>query len=414
MRLARRLLLSALLAATAATAQAPAAPETRALSSRQYTEDFDAMWRAIDAGDAYLDRGRQGWRRARDAWRPRAAKAATRAQFVAALEGALALLRDDHASLSESTPGSPRRVPAETDLWAAWKDGAATIEAVRTYSDADVAGLHPGQVVTRIGAVPVERAVREVLGAGSTGASERDWALRHALAGPRVGTLRVEVSEGRGLRTHEVERAAARAANGAPLIGRRMGEDRDLGYIRIKAPLTDAALPAQLDGALNYLKDTRALILDLREVGPAGSHDVTRAIIGRFVEAEAPWQVRESRAGARSVDTVAPRGTAYRAPVVVLVDRWTAGEGEALATGMNAAAKARLVGTPMAGLRGELAEVRLPHSGIVVRFPGQRTLHPDGTPRELVRPSVPVNLSAPQGGPGDPILYQALKLLERK
>jgi carboxyl-terminal processing protease len=193
-----------------------------------------------------------------------------------------------------------------------------------------------------------------------------------------------------------------------------MGEDRDLGYIRIKAPLTDPTLPAQFDAALDYLKDTRALILDLREVGPSGSRDAARGIIGRFVEAEAPWQVRETRAGARMVDTVAPRGIAYRAPVVVLVDRWTAGEGEALGMGMNAAAKARLVGTPMAGLRGELAEARLPNSGIRVRFPAQRTFHPDGTPRELLKPSVPVDLAAPQGGPGDPILYQALKLLERK
>lgn len=396
-----------LLAAASAFAQAPAA--------RQYAEDFDTMWRAIDTGYAYFDRGRQGWKRARDAWRPRAAKAATRAEFVAALEGALAQLRDDEVGLSESTPGSPRRIPAETDLWATWKDGAATIETVRTYSDADVAGLRPGHVVTRIGGVPVERVVRDLLGPGSAGtASERDWALRQALAGPRSGVLRVEVNEGRGVRALDVERPAARAANGAPLVGRRMGEDRDLGYIRIKSPLADAALLAQFDGALNYLKDTRALILDLREVGPAGTHEATRALIGRFVEAEAPWQVRETRGGVRTVDTVAPRGTAYRAPVVVLVDRWTAGEGEALAAGLNAAAKARLVGTAMAGLRGELVEARLPHTGIAVRFPAQRTFHPDGTPREQLKPSVTVDLAAPQGGPGDPILYQALKLLERK
>jgi carboxyl-terminal processing protease len=124
--------------------------------------------------------------------------------------------------------------------------------------------------------------------------------------------------------------------------------------------------------------------------------------------------MRETRAGARSTDSVAPRSPAYRAPLVVLVDRWTAGEGEALAMGLAAAAKARLIGTSMAGLRGEAAESRLPHSGIVVRFPAQKTFHPDGTPRELWKPSVPVDLAAPQGGPGDPILYQALKLLERK
>jgi carboxyl-terminal processing protease len=98
----------------------------------------------------------------------------------------------------------------------------------------------------------------------------------------------------------------------------------------------------------------------------------------------------------------------------VLVDRWTSGEAEALAAGMQAAAGARLVGTAMAGMRGELHEARLPHSGLVVRFPGDKALLPDGTPREALRPQVLVDLTAPSGGPGDPILYQALKLLEKR
>jgi carboxyl-terminal processing protease len=99
--------------------------------------------------------------------------------------------------------------------------------------------------------------------------------------------------------------------------------------------------------------------------------------------------------------------------MVVLVDRWTAGEGEALAAGLQAAAGARLVGTRMAGLRGELREVTLPHSRIVVHFPARKTFHVDATPREQLRPEFEVDLAAPSGGPGDPILYQALKLLEK-
>ena len=41
--------------------------------------------------------------------------------------------------------------------------------------------------------------------------------------------------------------------------------------------------------------------------------------------------------------------------------------------------------------------------------------HPNrGVPREQVKPTMPVDLSAPSGGPGDPILYQALKVFERR
>jgi len=40
--------------------------------------------------------------------------------------------------------------------------------------------------------------------------------------------------------------------------------------------------------------------------------------------------------------------------------------------------------------------------------------YPVTSAASLARPHVSVDLSAPSGGPGDPILYQALKLLERR
>ena len=391
------------------------ATPSRAQAAPTYVEDFDFAWRTLDTRYAYREQSRASWKRARDTWRPRAQRARSVAELAAALEGAIAELHDDHISLSEREAGAARRVPAETDIWASWKDGAARVEAVRTFGDADVAGLKPGHVVERIGGAPAERAVRQLLGNhAATTAEARDWALRHALAGPRQGVLRLDVREGNATRALEIERKDHAGANGPPLIGRRMGEERDLGYIRIKHGLADARLVEQFDGALNYLKDTRALILDLREVSGAGNRNVTRAILGRFVTTESPWQLRENSAGTRVADTIAPRGQPFRAPLLVLVDRWTAGEGEALAAGLAAASRARLVGTPMAGLRGELASVKLPRSGMVLHYPAEKVFHVDGTPREALRPHVAIDLAAPQGGPGDPILYQALKILEKR
>lgn len=396
-----------------AFAAIPAAARDSALSPRQLGEDFDAMWRAIDEGYAYFDRGRAAWKRARDAWRPRATRARNRGELVASLEGALAELGDDHVGLSEASRAAPRRLATETDIWARWRDGTAVVEAVRTFGDADVAGLRPGQVITRIQGIDIERAVSERLRGRDVTAASRDRALMQLLAGPRNGAFRLEVRGGN--RPLEIERQDTPAANGQPLVARRMGDERDLGYIRIRNGADGARLVEHFDAALNYLNDTRALILDLRETKGPGTRAATRAILGRFVEAEAPWQMREMRGGPRVTDTVAPRSSpAHRAPLVVLVDRWTSGEAEALAAGLQAAARARLVGTPMAGLRGELRDVRLPHSGLGVAFPGEKTFLPDGTPREALRPQVPVDLAAPSGGPGDPILYRALKLLEKR
>ena len=381
------------------------------LSPRQLGEDFDAMWGAIDRQYAYFDRDRAAWKRASGTWRPRATRARTRGELIASLEGALEMLGDDHVSLSEASPGAPRRLATETDVWARWRDGAAVVEAVRTFGDADVAGLRPGHVIAKIQGVDIERAVAERLRGRPVTAASRDRALMQLLAGPRRGTFRLDV---RGAaRPLQIERLESHAASGPPLVARRMGDERDLGYLRIRNGADGARLVEHFDAALNYLKDTRALIVDVRETPGPGSRAATEAILGRFAAKVAPWQVRAPREGARVTDTVAPRGAPYAAPVLVLVDRWTSGEAEALAAGLRAAGGARLVGTPMAGLRGELREVTLPHSGLVVSFPAERTFLPDGTPREALRPSVPVDLAAPSGGPGDPILYQALKLLEK-
>lgn len=337
--------------------------------------------------------------------------AATRSDFVAALEGAIAELRDDHIRLSERSERSTRRVPYETDIWARWKNGAAYVEAVRPFGDADVAGLRPGLVVSHVDGVPIEQAVRDRLDGGLATPRARDWALRHVLAGPRTGQQRITMVEGGQPRHLVLERTEPRPG-GAPVFGRRMGDDRDIGYLRVRYGVDNSKVVDRFDAVLNYLDDTRALIIDIRDPPGPGEREVTQALLARFATSEVAWQVHEAGPQGHKADVVAPRGKAYRAPVLVLVDHWTAGESEALAAGLRAVAGARVVGTRMAGLRGDLGEVRLPHSGVVMRYPAHRTLLVTGEPREGMVPDVVIDLAAPQGGPGDPILYAALKLLE--
>jgi C-terminal processing protease CtpA/Prc len=117
------------------------------------------------------------------------------------------------------------------------------------------------------------------------------------------------------------------------------------------------------------------------------------------VESEAAWQLRQvAGRGERTRDLVKPGTTRYRGGLVVLVDRWTAGEAEALATGLDGAASAVLVGTPMAGLHGERAGAHAAAQQGRRALPAQRTFHVNGTPRELVRPDVEVDLASPSGG----------------
>ncbi|HEX3097921.1 MAG TPA: S41 family peptidase [Usitatibacter sp.] len=375
---------SALAAACLAALAAPA--NDRDVRARG--EDFDVFWRALDSGYADFARdGRAAWKAARKAWRPRALRATTSRDFVAALEGAVATLHDDAVTLSRRTPDAPRRIPSETDIWASWSGDAARVEGVRTFGDADVAGLRPGDVILRIDGRDTAAAVRALAGEAAT-PEARDVALRRLLAGPRFGVLRLEVRDPRGTRSVSIERAAAGPANGAAILARRVGEDRDIGYLRLRPPPDQGdARPflTQLDAALAALHDTRGLIVDLRETRGPVDRAATQAILARFASA---------------------------GPIVVLVDYWTEGEAEALASGLHEAAHARLAGTRTAGLAAATRAVTLPHSRIVLRYPAGRAVLPDGAPRGALRPDIPVDLTAPSGGPGDPILYQGLKAFE--
>ena len=401
----RRAFLTAALAA-ACTARAAAPPGQAA--------DFDALWHAIDSGYAYFDdASRARWRAVRERMRGPASRASTPAAFLSVIEAALAELRDDHVMLAGAPARARRRIPYELDVWPRWTEGAATIEAVRTFGDADVAGLHAGQSITRIQDVPIEAAMREMLGGKAGSVADMEWALRRLIAGPRNGVQTLEVRERGTVARVEVDRATEKPPTTPPVLSRRIGTRRDLAYIRVRIGSRERDVAAQFDAALHQLSASRALLLDLREgVGP-GDRGLTLAILSHFTRAPAPWQAHEPRGKPRVTDIVQPRANAYAAPVVVLADRWTAGEGEALAAGLVAVAKARLVGTAMAGLRGELDEVALPASGIAVRFPAERAFTVDGRPREAIPPSLLVDLAAPSGGPGDPILYQALKLFDR-
>jgi carboxyl-terminal processing protease len=274
--------------------------------------------------------------------------------------------------------------------------------------------LWRGEVGGRIDGEAIDAAVRRRVGDDAS-AERRDRALRELLAGPRFGTVRLEVSDGARTHTLAIARAAALPPGGEPILARRMGEHRDLGYIRLREAGGNEPLVRDLDAAITHLRGTRGLIFDLRESKGPAKRTETEAILARFAPAGTPWQSRETRAHRRTVDRVPEghRSPPYGAPIVVLTDRWTQGEAEALAAGLHEAAHARIVGTPAAGLRGDLRAVTLPRSGIVLRFPAERAFVLDGTPRERLRPEIPVDLAHPSGGPGDPILYQALKAFER-
>jgi carboxyl-terminal processing protease len=399
------------------------------LTHQQYLEDFDFFWETIRDNYGYFSQKQTDWPRVRAIYRAQADTLTSRRAFVRVLENALSELYDNHAGMGTNRLDSRRLVPTGTDVWATFVNGQAVVQQVRAGYGAEKVGVRPGAVIETVNGVPVAEALRPWLGQTlrTPDPAARNFALGQLLAGdhltPRVWTVRA------GART-----ATVRPDEPTPLLEtthykgllevRRLGDKGETGYLKINNSLGDNRLIARFDSALTALQGTQSLILDLRETPSGGNTTVARAIMGRFIEKEAPYQRHELPNEAletgiprRWLELVAPRGPRYAKPLVVLVGRWTGSMGEGLAIGLEAVRHATVVGTEMAQLRGAIYSFKLPNSGIGFNFPVERLYHVDGRPRETYKPSVFVDLvkaGQNQIAGTDPVLQAAFSVLKNE
>lgn len=375
------------------------------LTSQQYEEDFDYAWQSVADSYAYFDVKETDWNAVRELYRPMVKNVRTRGEFVSLLESVIEELYDFHAHLNANTASSPRLVPSGADIWGEWRGGSAVITEVRIGSPAERAGLRAGMRIVSFNKVAIEEATRSRIGKSLRKVDEaaRNWALRRLLAGRRNEPRSlVVVEEGQPPRTIDIDerQSAAAASETKSLLDYRLIGGGRIGYIRINNSLGDTELIKQFDDALAALKDTRGLILDLRDTPSGGNTTVGRGLMGRFIEREMPYQkhsipAEERRYGTKRswLELVSPRGAfIYRAPVVVLVNHWTGSMGEGIAIGFDGMKRATVVGTEMAGLIGATSGIRLPHMGIGMTFPTEKLFHVGGTPREKFVPPVYVDL----------------------
>lgn len=389
------------------------------LTPAQYQQDFDYFWTTIQENYAYFDRKQTDWGRVRALYAAQLPGITGKAQFTRLLENALQELYDNHASLSTNLPDSRRLLPSGTDAWAQFRQGKPVVVAVRAGFGAERVGLRPGMELVAVSDVPIARALPPLLPQTLKGPDEaaREVALNQALAGthttPRKLTVR---AQGRTLELYPDQPAAQLENISYPrlLESRQLGP---IGYIRINNSLGDNRLIAAFDSTLDALGATTGLVLDLRETPNGGNTTVARAMMGRFITQEQPYQrhefvAEERRFGIRrsTLELVSPRGRPYTRPLVVLVGYWTSSMGEGITIGFDAMHRATIIGPEMARLNGGITSYRLPNAGFGFNIPTERLYHVNGTPRERFVPAVGVG--TPPRSTADEALERALELLQ--
>ena len=388
-----------------------------ALADRQ--ADFKEFVQDVAENYAWPERTEKPWLTWQERYAAAVDSATTKESLAAVIAAALDELHDFHAEVRSRNPNRWLPVPTFADIWAVPDGQLARVIAVRPGSDAQRAGIAAGDQVTAVGGAPLNDAIaaRLTSAVDNHDAQARSWALLSLLAGrsneERHFTIRDVKGRSRSV-TLPLERRFDRAP-GAVVTRRLPG---DIGLIRFNNSIGEQATVAAFDAALEQLRTTRGLILDLRDVPSGGDSSVALGIMGRFVPAMRPYQRhRIPNYGQADVERnwlelVAPRGPfTYDAPVVVLVDHWTGSMGEGMAIGMDALQRATVVGTPMAQLAGAVTDFHLSRTGIDVAFATEQLYHVNGTLRQNWQP--PILINEPTTAAQDAVLARGVEQLER-
>jgi carboxyl-terminal processing protease len=387
-----------------------AAPQSSSpwLAPEKAAADFERFAGFVRESYAFFELKRTDWARVEAELRPRALAARDVVEWMHVLEDALDQLYDPHNMLNCNAPDSWRPVPY--GVWVERRDGRDVVLGVQRGSGAEAAGVVPGDELLAIDGVTLEERVRARMPRflGSADPQAEQWARASAVAGQHAAEMRLRLRRRDGsvveLRTDGEGRARA-LVEWSALPG-------NVGRIALSS-FGDAQAVADFDAALEALRGTRALILDVRS-NSGGDTAVARPILGRFLAARAQyaWMARREGAGLgpRWAEFVEPRGPwTYTAPVVVLVDRFSVSMAEGFAMALSSLGRARTVGTPMARLGAAIGRVHLPHSDISVQISTEPVYAPDGTPRWELVPDVAVDPLDVRGG--DPFERAALALL---
>ena len=192
-----------------------------------------------------------------------------------------------------------------------------------------------------------------------------------------------------------------------------------IGIIRINNSLGNNKLINEFDQALDNLMDTRGLIVDLRNTVDGGDSYVARGIMSRFITEPKPyqkhWTTEQYDDGPKVirswVEYVSPREGPYKAPVVILVGRWTGSMGEGLAIGFEGMDRAEVVGSEMERLAGEMEGFSFRNQRFGYRLSTAKLFHINGTPREKY---VPTNYVKQTTINTDEVLEKGMWLINQK
>jgi C-terminal processing protease CtpA/Prc len=400
---------------------------TSVKDNTQFVDDFLEFWTDVKDNYAYFHKKQTDWDKVKTVYLPQAQNAKNRNELITVFENALEELYDNHFSLNANIKSSTRLVPTGLDIWAEWINDKVIVTEVRKDFSADKAGVKSGMEIISINGIPIEQAVNSRIGKciNNIDKEVKNYALRQLLAGTYLTQRIIVVKQNSETTTLNLDQANGNLTDtykyNSLLDYKTI--DNNIGYIKLNNSLGQTAVIQLFDSALYQLKNTKALIIDLRETPSGGNSIVARGIMSRFITVEMPYQKhilpneeQEFKIKRSWFEIVSPRGSfTYDKQVIILVNHWTGSMGEGITIGFDALGSAKIVGTKMAGLNGAINGFQTSTAKIPYSFPTEQLHHVNGIPREIFTPINLIDLAnIKYKDIDDPILTEGINIINAK
>ena len=328
---------------------------------------IDAVWNTVNDHYYRADLNGVNWRAARDTWQPLALAARTDDEFWERLDQMAGELSDVHTRVESPKAVAQRNEQQVLSLGLNIRllDGQLVVLSVNPESDAYWSGVRAGMRLLRIDGKEAQTQWQSwALAARKT--SSPQAALRMPLR--RLNVVAFEATRDPSSATFGLSfartdgsefdvRLRPKTLSTRPVLASRVLPS-GVGYVRFTS--FQESLRIDVLAAIEKLKDTPALVLDLRGNG-GGSGAMAEAIVGSFMKTKTLVGRTETRAGTPVtlafgwVKISSPEASvpgkldAYSGKVAVLMDADSASASEATASALQSTGRAMVVGEVSCG-----------------------------------------------------------------
>lgn len=163
----------------------------------------------------------------------------------------------------------------------------------------------------------------------------------------------------------------------------------NIGIIRFNNSLGETKTKKEFKRVLEKMKNTKGIILDLRNTVDGGSTDIANPIVGHFTNQDKIFQKYKNNK-TEFVDHIKTTKPKFDKPLIVLVGRWTGSMGEGMASGIDGSNIGTVIGTEMQKLAGATKDYHFTNLTYGYQAPYIEILHISGLPREKFVPKVKI------------------------